>query len=145
MIPEGYVLAFSFAAGEFLDESLGELSAEYGKDLQFFTKGMEVKNDSSKYPFEWWAPKETVDELNKLKDASKKDKQIKLYSDLVKKLEEKCEVQKEYIDLLKKNLEQSQTIIGRLKVLFAFCRPFMGWIIARREGIFQVVENLEIK
>ncbi len=59
------VLAFSYSAGEFLDERLEELKIEYG-DLPFFEEGVYVLNKQSAHPHEWWVPENTVTELNNL-------------------------------------------------------------------------------
>lgn len=60
------VLAFSFSAGEFLDEEISEMEDKYGKDLSFFKDG-ECRVDKTKsHPYQWWAPQEACNEINKL-------------------------------------------------------------------------------
>lgn len=62
------VLAFSFAAGEFLDEEICMMEEKYGKDLKFFTEGeyRENKNSKTHHHYEWWASQEACDEINNL-------------------------------------------------------------------------------
>ena len=62
------VRAFSFAAGEFLEEEIDELSEKLGSEHPFIKEGEYRKNKDSDHPHEWWAPEEAcklVNELNK--------------------------------------------------------------------------------
>ncbi len=69
------VLAFSFAASEFLDEELWYIEDEFGK-IDFITKGKYINSDTnSSHPAGYYAPQSAVDELNLL---YKNKKQIKL-------------------------------------------------------------------
>jgi hypothetical protein len=60
------ILAFAFAAGEFLDEELGEIESIHG-EIGFITRGEPKINTESQHPYEWWAYQEDVDELKSLK------------------------------------------------------------------------------
>ncbi len=52
---EEKVMAFAFAAGEFLEEELDDLEEKITKDHEFFTKGEYRNNkDNKNHPHEWW-------------------------------------------------------------------------------------------
>ena len=63
---EEKVLAFSFAAGEFLDEELSEWEQKISNKHEFFTKGECRVNKGSKHPFEYWTTQESIDAINAL-------------------------------------------------------------------------------
>jgi hypothetical protein len=63
---KGLVLAFAFAAGEFLDEEIEELKEMVGEDHAFIKQGIYINNKRKKrHNHEWWVTQESVDDLNK--------------------------------------------------------------------------------
>ena len=60
------IKAFAFSASEFLDEELYYIEHNYGK-IDFITKGKCIENkENENHPFEYWATREAIDELNRL-------------------------------------------------------------------------------
>lgn len=58
-------LAFSYSAGEFLDEELESLEERFGK-LDFIVNGVVKINKESHHKYEYWCAKDAIDELNTL-------------------------------------------------------------------------------
>jgi hypothetical protein len=65
---ENLQLAFSFSAGEFLDEELELIEEKFGK-IDFITKGKCIKLErtiENPHNYQWWTTQEAIDKLNKL-------------------------------------------------------------------------------
>lgn len=59
-------LAFAFSAGEFLDEELEllHLDGPLEENDPFLKDGEARYNKDSNHPYEWWATKSSIDNLN---------------------------------------------------------------------------------